>query len=86
MHTPDLVLHPSPLAHWSTASFSHHPAATASEQSSLSEHLQLCRGLAGGQTSWQWGALAVHGFLAARFVTTLVLVSMAFGVAMVIAS
>ncbi len=57
-----------PTSCWSTATFGDTSAALSRELSALGEHLDLCRLFA-----VQCGADMVRGFLAARFVTTVVL-------------
>jgi hypothetical protein len=64
---------------WSTASFSEFTPTMPMELSALGEHLNGCQG-----THQRWLALhcatdAVHGFVATRFVTTLVILALLIG-------
>jgi hypothetical protein len=59
---------------WSTSSFGAEPLPTATELSALGEHLDVCRRLSGRLFALECRAQALHGFVAARFVTTLVAV------------
>jgi len=58
---------------WSTSTFGETGNALAKELSVLGEHLDLCRLMRGRLFALQCGADMVRGFLAARFVTTVVL-------------
>ncbi len=58
---------------WSTSTFSETGNALAKEFSVLGEHLDLCRLVRGRMFAVRCGADMVHGFLVARFVTTLFL-------------
>ena len=62
-----------PTSCWSTATFGDTSAALSRELSALGEHLDLCRLMRGRLFAVQCGADMVRGFLAARFVTTVVL-------------
>lgn len=57
---------------WSTSSFGNAPEPSAMELSALGEHLDVCRRLSGRLFALRCQAQALHGFVAARFVTTLV--------------
>jgi hypothetical protein len=46
---------------------------------SVGEHLELCRSLSGRLFGLRCAAEKVHGFIAARFVTTLVVLSLIIG-------
>lgn len=59
---------------WSTSSFGAEPLPSATEVSALGEHLHVCRRLSGRLFTLECRAQALHGFVAARFVTTLVAV------------
>lgn len=56
---------------WSTSSFGHSTDTSPLELCALGEHLKQCQ--AGGRRwrAWQRGSQAVHGFMAARFVSSL---------------
>lgn len=58
---------------WSTSTFGETSTALSKELSLLGEHLDLCRLVRGRLFALQCGADMVRGFLAARFVTTVVL-------------
>ena len=66
---------------WSTASFGDAASTSPMELSALGEHLNLCRGARGRLFALHCVAQTMHGFVAARFVTTLVLVALLIGVA-----
>ena len=64
---------------WSTASFGDSPDTSPMELSALGEHLDLCRGAHGRLFALQCAAQTMHGFVAARFVTTLVVLALLIG-------
>jgi hypothetical protein len=51
------------------------------ELAALGEHLDLCRGSHGRLYTLQCAAQSMHGFLVARFITTLVVIALLIGVA-----
>lgn len=57
---------------WSTASFGHTTETSPMELSVLGAHLDLCQGQHGRLLTLQIAAQRLHGFISARFVTTLV--------------
>lgn len=57
---------------WSTASFGHTTDTSPLELSALGAHLNLCQGQHGRLLALQNAAQRLHGFVSARFVTTLV--------------
>lgn len=65
---------------WSTASFGDAVDTSPMELSALGEHLHLCRSLSGRLFVLRCGAEAVQGFVAARFVTTLVVLTLVIGI------
>lgn len=65
---------------WSTSSFGGMVVASALESASLREHLALCRESERRLFALQCAAERMRGFVATRFVTTLMLVAMAIGV------
>jgi hypothetical protein len=70
----------NPASHgWSTSSFGHAAIASPAELSELGAHLRTCSGASGHLFALQCGGEAVHGFLAARFVTTLVVAAVVIG-------
>jgi hypothetical protein len=66
---------------WSTASFGDGTDTTPMDLSALEEHLDLCQGSRGRWFTLQCIAETLNGFVAARFVTTLVAVALLIGVA-----
>ncbi len=64
---------------WSTASFGDAADTSPTELSALGEHLDLCRSLSGRLFAVRCVAELTHGFVAARFVTTLVVVFVLIG-------
>lgn len=77
---------PAPLAEsnpaspgWSTSSFGHAAIASPAELSVLGAHLRTCSCASGHLFALQCGGEAVHGFLAARIVTTLVVAAVVIG-------
>jgi hypothetical protein len=65
---------------WSTASFGDAVDTSPMELSALGEHLHLCRSLSGRLFVLRCAAEAVRGFVASRFVTTLVVLTLVIGV------
>ena len=60
---------------WSTSSFGESPDATSLERSVLGAHLARCQTLSGRLFPLQCLGEAMHGFVAPRLVTTLVVVA-----------
>lgn len=60
---------------WSTSSFGDSADASPLELAALGTHLALCRGLGGRLFPLQCLGEAMHGFVAPRLVTTLVVVA-----------
>ncbi len=65
---------------WSTASFGEPADTSPMELSVLGEHLDACKGTQGRLFALQCVGDALHGFVSARFVTTLVVVTSLIGV------
>ncbi len=65
---------------WSTSSFGDAAHTSPMELSALGEHLDLCKGLRGRLFAMQCMAETLNGFVAARFVTTLVVAAVLIGV------
>jgi hypothetical protein len=65
---------------WSTAALGAHAGLSSPELSALVEHLQLCRGSAGRLFGLHCLLDTLNGFVAARFVTTLVTLALLIGV------
>lgn len=64
---------------WSTASFGSAADTSPMELSALGEHLNLCQGSRGRLFALQCRVEAMHGFVAPRLVTTLVVVALLIG-------
>jgi hypothetical protein len=65
---------------WSTASFGETADTSPMELSELGQHLDSCKGSNGRLLALQCVAETLNGFIAARFVTTLVVVTFFIGV------
>lgn len=65
---------------WSTAAFSDPADTTPMELNALGEHFDNCQGRRGRWFSLQCMAEALHGSVAPRFVTTLVVATVMIGV------
>lgn len=61
---------------WSTASFGDNTDTSPLELTELGEHMQTCNGSKGRLFGLHSAAHAVQGFVASRFVTTLVLTAL----------
>ena len=64
---------------WSTASFGDTPDTSPMELSELGDHLGRCKRSRGRMFSLQCAGEAMHGFVASRFVTTLVVAALILG-------
>ena len=64
---------------WTTSSFGGTADTSPMELSALGEHLDHCKGLQGRLFAVQCFAERVNGFMLARFVTTLVVVTLLIG-------
>jgi hypothetical protein len=64
---------------WSTSAFARADEAPSSQTSTLGEHLGLCRAVGGRLFAWRCGVEAVHRFVAARFVTSLLVATALIG-------
>jgi hypothetical protein len=72
--------HPIGAPSWSTASFGDTADTSPLDLSALGEHLDLCRRSRGRLFALHCAAQTLHGFVAGRFVTTVVVVSLVIGV------
>lgn len=61
---------------WSTSSFGDEADTSPLELDALGEHIQTCHGLKGRLFGLHSAAQTVNGFVASRFVTTLVLAAL----------
>ncbi|MDL2336939.1 MAG: hypothetical protein QFE16_03770 [Pseudomonadota bacterium] len=66
--------------HWSTSSFGDTADTSPMELSALGEHLDLCKALKGRLFHARCMADSMHGFVASRFVTTLVVATLLIGI------
>ena len=69
---------------WATASFADTTDTTPMELSALGAHVDRCNGSRGRLFRLQCAADAMIGFIAPRFVTTIIIVALVFGVASLI--
>jgi hypothetical protein len=70
----------TPASHgWSTSSFGHAAIASPAELSELGAHLRSCSCASGHLFALKCSGEALHGFLAARIVTTLVVAAVVIG-------
>lgn len=69
---------------WSTSSFSDAATPSPTELASLGEHFTTCNGCNGRLMALQHGMMAVHGFAASRFVTTLALAALLIGISVLV--
>ena len=70
---------PASIPFWSTASFGEAADTSPMELSALGEHLGHCNGCRGRMFNLRRIGEAVHGFVASRFVTTLVVATLMLG-------
>jgi hypothetical protein len=70
-----------PAPGWITSSFGHTADTSPAELSQLGAHLRSCHGTSGRLFALKCGGEAVHRFLAARIVTTLVVAIVLIGAA-----
>lgn len=75
-----VIVNPS----WSTASFGDAAETSPMELSALGEHVTLCRSSHGRLFALRYVAQSMQGFVASRFVTTLVVVALLIGVGLVV--
>lgn len=79
-----MTTHFMPSATWRTASFADSLDTTAVDNRALVVHLDVCHRAMGSLFAFRRGAELVHGFLAARFVTTLTLIAVLISVSAVV--
>ena len=65
---------------WRTASLTQSRDAVSTEQSALKQHLNACKQSSGRMFSLRCSAEVMHGFLSARFVTTLAIIGVTIGI------
>ena len=75
MHTPPIT-----IPQWSTASFGDNADTSPMELSALGAHMATCKTLQGRLFGARCAAEAMHGFVACRLVTTLVVAALLIGV------
>ena len=82
--TPQAAGYPASSARsrpvWATSSIDGAAETTPMEMSALGAHVDRCNGSRGRMFALRCAADALFGFLAPRFVTTLVVVALVFGV------
>jgi hypothetical protein len=76
-----MIVHVINTPFWSTSSYGNTTDTTPMELSALGDHLSLCQGSRGRLFTLQCVAETFNRFVAARFVTTLVVVAMLIGAA-----
>ncbi|MBX3620154.1 MAG: hypothetical protein KF891_09255 [Rhizobacter sp.] len=76
--------HPHFTPFWSTASFGDTAETSPGELSGLSEHLESCKGARGRLFTVQCAIDSAHRFIAARFVTTLLVVAATIALALLL--
>jgi hypothetical protein len=69
---------------WSTTSYGDSTDTGPQELTALGEHVSRCRADSSRFSRLQCGALAVHGLVAARFVTTLAVVAALIGAVLLV--
>jgi hypothetical protein len=74
MHTPPIT-----MPQWSTASFGDSADTSPMELSALGAHMAACKTLTGRLFAARCAAEAMHGFVASRIVTTLVVAALLIG-------
>lgn len=75
---------PAGAPRWSTTSYGDTTDTAPQELTALGEHVSLCRADSSRFSRLHCGALAVHGLVAARFVTTLAVVAALIGAALLV--
>ena len=70
---------------WATASIADAADTTPMELSALGAHVDRCNGSRGRMFGLHCVVDSVHGFIAPRFVTTLVIIGLVFGVMSLVA-
>lgn len=78
------IADPGPRRPWATASFADTADTTPMELSALGAHVDRCNGSRGRMFRLQCAADSVIAFVAPRFVTTVVVVALVFGIASLI--
>lgn len=75
---------PTSSLHWSTSSFGNSTDTSPGELRALGQHLQHCQASHGRLRALGLSAEALHGFVAPRFVSSLVALTMVGGLALVL--
>ena len=70
-----------PVAFWATAAIGGAADTSPLELSALGDHVDHCNGSRGRMFALRCFADTIHGFIAPRFVTTLIVIGLVFGVA-----
>jgi hypothetical protein len=71
---------------WSTTAFGASEDSVDHERTALGEHLRACERLSGRLFAWRCRASEVHGFMAAHFITTVLLLAALVAIAEMAAS
>ena len=75
------AMNPRSAPFWATASINGEADTSPMELFALGAHVDRCNGSRGRMFGLRCIAAAIHGFIAPRFVTTLVVIGLVFGVA-----
>jgi hypothetical protein len=75
------VLHPRSAPFWATAAIDGAADTSPMELFALGAHIDRCNGSRGRMFGLRCAVDAIHGFIAPRFVTTLIVIGLVFGVA-----
>jgi hypothetical protein len=70
----------TPTPAWNTPALTSGSDAMSNELSALGQHLDVCRQSSGPLFAFHRSAEVAHGFLASRFVTTLVMIAVVIGI------
>jgi hypothetical protein len=79
---PFMSIETHSVPRWATASYGVPADTSPMELSALGQHLDLCRGKHGRLSSLRCAAERVHGFAAARFISTLLVAALLVAVGM----
>jgi hypothetical protein len=74
-------MNPPSAPFWATAAINGSADTSPMELFALRAHVERCNGSRGRMFGLRCAADAVHGFIAPRFVTTLIVIGLVFGVA-----
>jgi hypothetical protein len=60
---------------WNTTTLGGAPVTLEPESSALGEHLRACKQMSGRLFGWRCHAAAAHGFMAAHFITSVLVLA-----------